>query len=81
MRAALGSEHFVEAVGPVDTHHSDHGEEDTDAGTGASLEIERREVFHGRPGVTAFSKHEAIDCGNSLVCTADCALSSASLRI
>ena len=37
--------HGVKAVGPVYTHHADHGQEYAYTDTGAAFQVEWREVF------------------------------------
>ena len=64
--AAFLAEYLVETVGPVDTHHSDHWEEDADAGAGRALEVKWREVFNRGPGITAFGEYQTVDSGGGL---------------
>ena len=62
--AALFAVGAVETVGPVDTHHTHHGEEDADAGAGRAFHLEWVEIFDRGPCVTAFDESEGIDCGD-----------------
>ena len=57
---------FVKSVSPVDTHESDHGEEDADADTGRGLEFEGIHAVDIRPRVTGFGKGEGVDGSGGL---------------
>jgi hypothetical protein len=46
----------VETVGPVDTHQSNHGEEDTCTHAGRTLQIERIDLFQRVPRITCFQE-------------------------
>ena len=63
LRSALRSEYLVEAVSPVDTHHTHHREEDAQTYAGRALHIERVELAGFGPSVTAFDESEAVDSG------------------
>ena len=63
LASALASEHGVETVCPVDTHHADHRKEDAHTGTGASLKVERLEVLDGCPCITCLDKSQTVDGG------------------
>ena len=53
---ALVAKYFVETVCPVDTHHTDHREEDADTYTGRTFQVERIEVLHIMPCITGFQE-------------------------
>ena len=57
---------LFEPVSPVDTHESDHGEEDADADTGRGLEFEGIHAVDIRPRVTGFGKGEGVDGSGGL---------------
>ena len=50
----LGAEYLVEAVGPVNTHHTNHRQEDADTDTGRTFQFERIELADVLPSVTCF---------------------------
>ena len=52
----LGTEYLVETVGPVDTHHTNHRQEDADTDTGRTFQIKRVELVYVVPGVTGFNE-------------------------
>lgn len=52
---------LFESVSPVDTHESDHREEDADADAGRGLEFEGIHAVDICPGVTGFGKGEGVD--------------------
>ena len=52
---------LFESISPVDTHESDHGEEDADADTGRGFEFEGIHAVDIRPRVTGFGKGEGVD--------------------
>ena len=52
---------LFESVSPVDTHESDHREEDADADTGRGFEFEGIHAVDICPGVTGFGKGEGVD--------------------
>lgn len=52
---------FVETVSPVDTHQTDHREEDTDTDTGRTLQLERIEIFQISPSITRFHEYQTVD--------------------
>ncbi len=66
VRASALTEHGIETVGPVDTHHTHHRKEDTNTGTGATLEAERIHVLDCCPCVTALQEGKTVDGGLSL---------------
>ena len=51
----------VETVSPVDTHQTDHREEDTDTDTGRTLQLERIEIFQISPSITRFHEYQTVD--------------------
>ena len=57
---------LFESVSPVDTHESDHGEEDADADTGRGFEFEGIHAVDIRPRVTGFGKGEGVDGSGGL---------------
>ena len=57
---------FLEAVCPVDTHQSDHGEEDSHAGSCRLLEFEGIDSVYVAPGVSCLGEGEGVDAGGSL---------------
>ena len=61
--AAAFAEHFVEAVCPVYTHESDHGELYAHAGTGAAFKLEGVELAYRGPGVAGLEEGEGVDGG------------------
>ena len=63
VRAALLSIYFVETVGPVDTHHTYHREEDAHTHACRTLDVEWLEFLDIRPCVTAFEEGQTIDGG------------------
>ena len=62
-RTCLVGVDIVETIGPVDTHQTHHGEEDTYAETGRALHLEGVEVLGICPGITAFEEAETVDGG------------------
>ena len=66
MRSTFLAIYLVETVGPVDTHHTHHGEEDADTHAGRTLDVEWLEVLDVLPRVTAFEGCEAVDGGGGL---------------
>ena len=53
----------VETVSPVDTHQSNHRQEDADTDASRTLDVEGVEVARLRPGITAFEESESVDGG------------------
>ena len=53
----------IESVCPVDTHQSNHWQEDTYADSGRTFQLERIEVFDVLPCVTSFCEDQSIYCG------------------
>ena len=53
--------YFIETISPVDTHQTDHREEDTNADTGRTFQLERVEIFQISPGITRFDEYQTID--------------------
>ena len=51
----------IETVSPVDTHQTDHREEDTDTDTGRTLQLERIEILQISPGITRFYEYQTVD--------------------
>ena len=54
---------IVETVGPVDTHQTNHREEDTYAETCRTLHLEGVEVSDLCPGITTLEEPESVDGG------------------
>lgn len=55
---------FLEAIGPVDTHESDHGQQNAYADTGRAPHVEGVELLDVHPGITAFKEGQGVDrCG------------------
>ena len=52
--------YFIETISPVDTHQSDHRQEDTNAHSGRTFQRERIEVFERCPRITALDKSQTI---------------------
>ena len=59
-------ESFLEAVCPIDSEQSDHGEENSDADSGGAFHVEWVEFVDVRPGVTSFDESEGEDGGGCL---------------
>ena len=57
----LAAKHLVEAVSPVNTKQTDHGQEDTSADTYRTLHIQRIELLDAAPSITALSKYQAVE--------------------
>ena len=58
--------HTVEAVGPVDTHHTHHRQINAHTQAGATFEAEGVELADRCPSVTAFHKGYGVDGGSGL---------------
>ena len=66
LTAAASAPYFVEAVAPVYAKESEHRQIYSRTHTGASFEIEGREVAHGSPAVARFGEDKGIDGGGGL---------------
>lgn len=53
--------HLVEAIAPVESQKSEHGQEDTGAHTSGAIHLERVEVLETEPAVTCFQEAHGID--------------------
>ena len=60
MATSFLSLYFIETISPVDTHQSDHRQEDTNAHSGRTFQRERIEVFERCPRITALDKSQTI---------------------
>ena len=63
LTATLGAIHLVEAVSPVDTHKSHHGEEDTNTQASTAFDLQGIELAGVGPCITAFNEAQTIDRG------------------
>ena len=61
--ATLLAEDLVETITPVNTHHTDHGQEDACTDTCRTLDVKRVEVTNMGPCITALDKDERVDGG------------------
>ena len=53
----------IETITPVNTHHTNHGQEDAGTHTCRTLDVERVEVLDMGPGVTTLDEQDGIDGG------------------
>ena len=63
---ACGAEDLVEAVSPVDTHHTDHRQEDSDTHSCRAFQVEGVELLEVAPGVSCLHKCQCVDVGGVL---------------
>jgi hypothetical protein len=61
LASALCSVNLVESVSPVDTHHTNHWQEDAHTYAGRTLHVEWVELVYCCPSVTALGKGKAVD--------------------
>ena len=54
---------FLETISPVNTHQTDHGQQNAHTDTRRTLHIEGIKTFDIRPGITAFNKSQGIHAG------------------
>lgn len=64
--SAASSPHLVETVGPVDTEESENREVNACSDTGASFQVEGRELLDAGPAVTRLGECDRVDGGRGL---------------
>lgn len=52
---------FVESVGHIYSHQTDHRKEDAGADTNGTFQVKRIKAFQIFPCITGFNKYEAVD--------------------
>ena len=61
--ATLSAVNLIEAVAPVNTHHTNHWQIDTGSNTCRALQVEWIELTNACPRITSLNKYERIDSG------------------
>ena len=63
LAATLLSKDLVEAVCPVDTHHTHHWQEETNTDTSRTFHFERIEILCFMPCITCLQESQTVDSG------------------
>ena len=59
----IAGAYLIETVSPVNTHQTDHRQEDTDTDASRTLHVEGVELLGVSPSVTAFHESQTVDGG------------------